>query len=444
MSAFSKEFLWGAATSSFQIEGAAHVHGKGTSIWDDFCKIPGKISDNSHGEIACDHYHRMAEDVNLMKQLSLQAYRFSLAWPRIIPQGKGAIETAGLDFYERLIDHLLENEIQPFPTLYHWDLPSALQKEGGWTHPDMPLWFAEYTQAVIHRLGDRVIHWTTLNEPHVFTWLGHGLGVHAPGHRNIPEYAATIRNALLAHGHATQVLRAHSPEIQVGLANSLLRIEPTTEADAFAADCMDQITNRIWMDPVIHGTLPEWADQYLKQHGTTITAQDLEVIHSDPDFIGVNYYNRVLASSTQSPEQPFQMNHPDYPGVVKTDIGWEVYPKGLEFTLTMLRDRYHNIPAYITENGACYNDVPGADGQIHDSKRVDFYQQHMKALEKCVANGCDVRGYFAWSLMDNFEWSHGYSKRFGLVFVDYPQGNKRILKDSALWYQQWIQACHIR
>lgn len=438
MKAFPKSFLWGAATSSFQIEGATHADGRGSSIWDDFCRTPGKVSDGSNGDIACDHYHRYPEDIALMKSLGLQAYRFSIAWPRILPQGTGKVNPAGLDFYERLVDGLLAAGIEAFPTLYHWDLPSALQDKGGWTHPDSPQWFTEYTQAVVKRLGDRAQNWTTLNEPHVFTWLGYGLGFHAPGHTDRTAYCQTVRNALLAHGRASQVLRAHNSALRVGIANSLLRIEPAAPGEEAAADAMDQITNRIWMDPIIHGEVPAWARGFLQNSGTEISSSDLSIIHQKPDFVGVNYYNRLLASSTGIPERPYTLQHPDYPGVVKTDIGWEVYPQGLQYTLEMLRDRYGNIPAYITENGACYNDEPSSDGQIHDTRRTDYYRQHLDAMEKSIVAGCDVRGYFAWSLMDNFEWAHGYSKRFGLVHVDYARDNLRTPKDSALWYQNKI------
>lgn len=437
MSVFPAKFQWGAATSSFQIEGAAFADGKGPSIWDDFCRTPGKISDHSNGDTACDHYYRYPADIALMQNLGLQAYRFSIAWPRIMPQGTGTIAPGGLDFYDRLVDALLAAGIEPYPTLYHWDLPNALQAKGGWTNPDMPLWFAEYTRVVAERLTDRCKRWTTLNEPHVFTWLGYGLGFHAPGHTSRAEYSASVRNALLAQGLSSQALRSLSPSLQVGMANSLLRIEPATSSDHQAADYMDQITNRIWMDPLIHGTIPDWARNYLENYGTTISDSDLRTMHSRPDFIGVNYYNRLLASATGNPERPYTLGHPDYAGVVKTDIGWEVYPQGLRYTLEMLRDRYGNIPAYITENGACYNDGPDSSGRIRDDKRIDYLRGHLETLQACIAEGCDVRGYFAWSLMDNFEWAHGYSKRFGMVYVDYAT-LQRTPKDSALWYRDWI------
>jgi len=243
---------------------------------------------------------------------------------------------------------------------------------------------------------------------------------------------------LLAHGQAHDILKSHSSRIQVGIANSLLRIEPADSDQEFAASAMDQITNRIWLDPIVHGTLPPWARQYLENNGTHFSTTDLQAIHRRPDFLGVNYYNRLLAKKTDIAEKTFLLEHPDYPGVLKTDIGWEVYPDGLRYTLEMLRDQYDNIPAYITENGACYNDVPGPDGQIHDSRRIDYLKKHLESLAQSLTEGCDVRGYFAWSLLDNFEWAHGYSKRFGLVYVDFARDQTRILKDSALWFRDWI------
>ncbi len=433
-----KPFLWGAATSAFQIEGAPDADGKGPSIWDAFCREPGRIADASNGDVACDHYHRLESDVALLKDLHLKAYRFSLSWPRIQPEGMGGPNAAGLDFYERLVDQLLQKGIEPMPTLYHWDLPLALQAKGGWTHPDCALWFAEYASLVAKRLGDRISSIVTLNEPHVFTWLGYGLGVHAPGHKNLQEYAASVRTALLAHGRAVVALRSVKESLAIGIANSLLRIEPASPEETQAASRMDQIVNRIWLDPVIHGTLPPWAGEWLQAHGTAISGDDLQIINARTDFVGVNYYNRVLAQTRPSDGFPYTLSHPDYPGVNKTDIGWEVYADGLQHTLRMLRDDYGNIPSYITENGACYNDTPSPDGAIHDERRLRYLESHLEALKKSQEEGCDVRGYFAWSLMDNFEWAYGYSMRFGLVHVDYENQARRTLKDSAHWYRAYI------
>jgi len=430
--------LWGAATSSFQIEGGASQDGKGSSIWDTFCRTPGKILDQSNGDVACDHYNRIESDVSMMKGLGFDAYRFSIAWARIFPQGTGAVNTAGLDFYDRLTDELLKKGIKPFPTLYHWDLPQALQDLGGWTHPNISEWFAEYANVVVRRLGDRIQDWTTLNEPHVFTWLGYGVGVHAPGHTSKQEYAQSIRGALLAHGRAALAIRAVNSNLRVGIANCWPIVQPLNDAQLDAARNLDQINNRIWFDPIIHGTVPAYAQKVLGAQGVTITTEDLKVIHQKLDFVGINYYMRLLAYAGKDPNRPFIMEHPRYEGAQITDIGWEVYPDGLRQVLAIMRNDYGNLPVYITENGASYDTGVSEDGGVHDEKRVDYYRRHLNSLQDAVREGSAVEGYFAWSFMDNFEWSHGYMQRFGLVYVDYANNGKRILKDSALWYKDYI------
>jgi len=438
----TKRILWGSATSSFQIEGGSTADGKGPSIWDTFCRTPGKISDQSNGDFACDHYHRFREDIALMKDLGLETYRFSIAWPRIVPLGSGAINSKGFDFYEQLVDELLAQGIEPYPTLYHWDLPQALQDIGGWTHPDISLRFAEYTSAVVARLADRVKKWTTLNEPHVFTWLGHGIGIHAPGITDKRQFSLSIRNALLAHGRGAQAIRAIDPSLQVGIANCWPVIQPLEPQFEAAAHKLDQITNRIFIDPIIHGTVPEFAREFLASVDVHISPEDLRIMHQPLDFVGINYYMRMLASETGNPAKPFNLAHPRYDGAQITDVGWEVYPDGLETVLKIFREEYGNLPLYITENGAAYNDIPGADGAIHDARRVDYYRRHIEAVLKAQRAGSDICGYFAWSLMDNFEWSHGYAQRFGLVYVDYENNCQRIPKDSALWYKNWIRDSH--
>ncbi len=432
-------FQWGVATSSFQIEGGAQQDGRGESIWDTFCKQQGKIFDKSNGDVACDHYNRLEQDLDLLKDLGVNAYRFSIAWPRIYPQGFGTLEPRGLDFYKRLMEGLLQRDITPFPTLYHWDLPQALQDVGGWTHDDTPLHFASYAETVIKALGSYTPHWTTLNEPHVFCYLGYELGVHAPGHTSRKEHMQAIRNALRAHGLGAQAIRTHKSNALVGIANCYPLPEPLADNSIEAADWADQMTNRIYFDPFLKGTVPPFVAQEMEKVGIKISSHDLSQIQGKLDFVGINYYNRMLARPGGFPEKPYVLEHPRYPGVQITDIGWEVYPQGLEEVLRRMRDDYGNLPVYITENGASYHDGVSADGMVHDQRRVEFYQKHLGAVANAQQNGCNVAGYFAWSMMDNFEWSHGYSQRFGIVHVDYAT-QKRTLKDSALWYRDYIRA----
>lgn len=430
-------FIWGVATSSFQIEGATHEDGRGSSIWDTFCAQPGKIFDRSNGDVACEHFHRLEEDLNLIQSLGVNAYRFSIAWPRILPQGTGLVELRGLDFYERLIDGLLKRNIQPFPTLYHWDLPQALQDLGGWTHEDLPAYFADYASVVTQKFADRITHWTTLNEPHVFCYLGYELGVHAPGHTSRKEHLQAIRNALRAHGLAAKTIRSIQTTAKVGIANCYPLPQALNSHSEEAADWADQITNRIYFDPILLGTVPPFVREQMECVGVVISETDMQDIRDPLDFVGINYYNRMMARPGGFPEKPFILEHPRYPGARITDIGWEHFPQGLLEVLHRMRDRYPSLPVYITENGAAYNLGPDTQGQIHDKDRVDFYQTHLESIDQARKDGCLIGGYFAWSLMDNFEWSHGYSQRFGLVHVDY-KTQKRTLKDSALWYKKRI------
>lgn len=434
----NNSFLWGAATSSYQIEGAVNIDGRSPSIWDTFCATPGKISDGSSGAVACDHYNRLEEDVGIMQRLGLQAYRFSIAWPRILPEGVGKVNDKGLDLYERLLDYLLAADILPFPTLYHWDLPQVLQDKGGWTNPDISHWFAEYTQAVVRRLGDRVKQWTTLNEPHVFTLLGHLTGSHAPGHTNRAHYFLAMRNALLAHGRSSLVLRSHHNNLQVGIANCWPLIQPLGPEHEVAANHANQLTNRIWFDPLYLGKIPEFAAKKMEQYGASLSEEELRLVHNPPDFVGLNYYMRMLAKNSPDPDKTFELSHPRYPGAVITDIGWEVYPQGLSAVLEIIRDEYGNPPVYITENGASYGDGPDCNGVVRDLRRVEYYQQHLQALENSRTQGCAVAGYFAWSLLDNFEWAKGYQDRFGLVHVDYANKCRRTIKQSGFWYSDHI------
>lgn len=431
---FPARFRFGVATSSYQIEGAVHEDGRGPSIWDTFCAEPGRILDGSSGAVACDHYHRWPADLDLIQSLGVDSYRFSVAWPRIQPTGQGAANAAGLDFYERLVDGLLARGLTPYLTLYHWDLPQALQDQGGWTHRDTALRFAEYAGLVAGRLGGRVASYATLNEPWCSSILSYQLGEHAPGLRDRRAALSAAHHLLLGHGEAIRVLRGLVPQAELGLVLNLNPTYPATEreADQAAARRVDGEFNRWFLDPVLRGEYPAdiWA-----QYGDDVPAVqpgDLSTMQQPLDFLGVNYYSRSYVSvDGQQPE-----------GAHYTQMGWEVYPDGLRDLLLRLHRDYPLPPLYITENGAAYPDTvsPGtasgtAEAQtVHDPERVRYFAAHLEAARQALAAGVDLRGYFAWSLMDNFEWAHGYSKRFGLVHVDYAT-QARVLKDSARWYQ---------
>jgi beta-glucosidase len=446
---FPSNFFWGAATASYQIEGAWNEDGKGESIWDRFSHTPGKIANGDTGDVACDHYHRWQEDIRLMQAIGLNAYRFSLAWPRILPDGRGKINQAGLDFYSRLVDGLLAAGITPFVTLYHWDLPQALQDEGGWAARSTARAFADYTDGATRRLGDRVKHWITLNEPSVSAIVGHLFGEHAPGFRDPAMTLVVSHHLLLSHGWALPVIRQNSPGAQVGLS---LNVNWTVPASPSAADYdAFRQSNGMWVrwyfDPLYgrHYPADMVADAikrgYLPQEGLTFVKEnDLEAIAAPSDFLGLNYYTRFLARSQDMPEEQnlsptvFQAPRNDADWF---DMGWEVYPEGLFRVLSWLYFHYQPPKIYITENGCSYSDSPDKDGRVHDQRRIRYLSSHIDAAQRAIQAGIPLEGYFVWSLLDNFEWGHGYSQRFGLVWVDY-QNQKRILKDSALWYKQVI------
>jgi beta-glucosidase len=432
---FPEGFIWGVATAAYQIEGAWDEDGKGESIWDRFSHTPGKIANGDTGDIACDHYHRWREDVTLMKELGLHAYRFSVSWPRLLPEGRGRLNDAGLDFYSHLVDGLLEAAIEPFITLYHWDLPQALQDQGGWPARTTAEAFIEYADLVTRRLGDRVKHWITFNEPYVSAMVGYLEGRHAPGHSNLDEALAAAHHLLLGHGWAVPVIRRNSPEAQVGITLNLSGQTPASPsaADRAAAWLRDGLVNRWFLDPLSARGYP--AD-IVQHHGNPmdfVQAGDLEAIAVPLDFLGVNYYTRgVVAEAENAPRTVF-------PNPERTEMGWEVYPEGLYELLGRLHFDYRFPALYVTENGAAYPDQIGPDGQVDDPLRVAFLKEHLRAAAQAIEAGVPLRGYFAWSLMDNFEWTHGYSKRFGLIYVDYPT-QRRILKTSAHWYRQAIAA----
>jgi beta-glucosidase len=437
---FPEGFIWGAATAAYQIEGAWDEGGKGESIWDRFSHTPGKIANGDTGDVACDHYHRWREDVALMKELGLHAYRFSMSWPRLLPEGRGRVNAAGLDFYSRLVDALLEAAIEPSITLYHWDLPQALQDQGGWPARATAEAFVEYADLAARKLGDRVKHWITFNEPYVSAMVGYLEGRHAPGHSDLNEALAAAHHLLLAHGWTAPVIRRNSPGAQVGITLNLSGQTPASPsaADRAAAWQQDGGINRWFLDPLSARGYPADIVRHYENPMDFVQAGDLEAIAVPLDFLGVNYYARgVVRSSVVSEAE----NAPRtvFPNPERTEMGWEVYPEGLYEVLGRVHFDYRFPALYITENGAAYPDQIGPDGQVDDPLRVAFLKEHLAAAERAIAAGVPLHGYFAWSLMDNLEWAHGYSKRFGLIYVDY-QTQRRVLKTSAHWYRQVIAA----
>jgi beta-glucosidase len=443
---FPPGFLWGTATASYQIEGAVHEDGRGESIWDRFSHTPGKIQDGSTGDVACDHYHRWREDIGLMKELGLQAYRFSIAWPRILPNGRGAINQAGLDFYSRLVDALLAAGITPFATLYHWDLPQTLQDAGGWPDRATAEAFVEYADVTSRALGDRVKHWITHNEPWCVSILSHQIGEHAPGWHDWPAALAAAHHVLLSHGWAVPVLRQNSPGAEVGITLNFTPATPASSSpeDVAATRWFDGFFNRWFADPLYRGAYPEdmvaayTAEGHLPSGGPAfVHPGDLAAISAPIDFLGVNYYTRAVignpgeAAAAPTPTQMEAAN------AEHTEMGWEVYPAGLHDLLVRLQTDYRPGKLYVTENGASYSDGPGADGRVADERRRHYLRDHFAACKQAIDDGVHLAGFFVWSLMDNFEWAKGYTQRFGIVWVDYAT-QQRTPKDSALWYAQVI------
>ena len=435
-SSFPQDFLWGAATASYQIEGAAHEDGRGESVWDRFCATPGKVRNGDSGERACDFYHRYPEDVALMRELGLGAFRFSIAWPRILPTGRGTVNEAGLDFYDRLVDELLTHGIEPFPTLFHWDTPQALEDQGGWPSRATAEAFAEYAEVVVRRLGDRVRHWITHNEPWVHAWIGHSWGQHAPGRTSEADAVAAAHHLLLSHGWAVDVIRAAAPDAQVGIAPNLAQSYPASETpeDVAAAWQVDGEANRWFLDPIFRGSYPPDLLERNELAVPVIQDGDLAAMAAPIDFLGVNNYFRFIVSA--GADGPRMERHAEHQ---HTDMGWEVYPDGLRQLLVRVTRDYAPRAIYITENGAAFVDVQGHDGRVHDPERTAFLQTHIAAVSQAIEDGAPVKGYFVWSLLDNFEWAYGYSKRFGIVYVDYPT-LVRVPKDSFYWYRDFIAA----
>ncbi len=446
---FPDQFLWGAATAAYQIEGAWDADGKGESIWDRFSHTPGKVQDGDTGDIACNHYDRWQEDIALMVELGLQAYRFSFSWPRVLPAGRGRVNQPGLDFYSRLVDGLLEAGITPFATLYHWDLPQALQEEGGWAARSTAEAFVEYADVISRHLGDRVGHWITHNEPSVAAYNGNLTGEHAPGFTDMRIALPVSHHVLLSHGWAVPVLRRNSPGAEVGITinvNAIQTASPSAaDYDSFRYN--DGIWTRWFMDPIYGRGYPadlvvdHIASGSLPPEGLTFVRDgDLEAIAAPTDFLGLNYYCRNLARNTDIPEAenlPQTVFQAPRDETNWTEMGWEVYPRGLAEVLARLYFEYQVPKIYITENGASYSDGPDEEGRVRDERRRSYLRDHFAWAHQALALGIPLAGYFVWSFLDNFEWARGYAQRFGLVWVDFDT-QARILKDSAHWYRQVI------
>ena len=444
---FPSDFIWGVATSSYQIEGAWNEDGRSESIWDRFSHTPGKIKDGSNGDVACDHYHRWREDIALMQRLGIKSYRFSIAWPRILPEGRGQVNQAGLDFYSRLVDGLLEAGIEPCATLYHWDLPQVLQDQGGWTARATAEAFVEYAEVVSQALGDRVKRWVTHNEPWCASYLSYALGEHAPGLRDWPAAILAAHHLLLSHGWAVPVLRRNSPGAEVGITLNVSLVLPASPstADYAAFRRHDGNMHRWFLDPLYGRHYPadmvaEYsAAGYLPEGLAFVQPGDLEAIAAPTDFLGINYYTRSVMRG-HVPE------HENLPHTVVrasaehwTEMGWEVAPESLTDELLQLHLTYRPGKIYITENGASYSDGPDSSGRVRDTRRLEYLRGHLAAVHRAIQAGVPLAGYYAWSLLDNFEWAFGYLQRFGLVWVDY-ETQQRIPKDSALWYGETIAA----
>lgn len=442
------DFRWGVATSAYQIEGAVAADGRTPSIWDTFCRVPGAVHDGDTGDIACEHYTRMPADVALLSELAVDSYRFSVAWPRVQPRGRGPANPAGLAFYDRLVDELLAQGIDPWLTLYHWDLPQELEDAGGWPVRDTAYRFADYSMLVFDALGDRVPTWTTLNEPWCSAMLGYAYGVHAPGRRDLAAAIHAVHHLLLGHGLAAEAIRATATgPIELGITLNSDHAYPASDsvADMYAARRADGLSTRIYLDPLVHGRYPDDVVTDLARRGIELPVLpgDLATISTPIDVLGLNYYFSQRFSGVD--EQGRTLDDDGLPvtrtlpfGKPRTAMDWEIVPEGFTDLMVRLGRDYPGLPIVITENGSAFDDVPDETGFVADQGRIDYFVSHLAAVAAARQQGADVRGYFAWSLLDNFEWAYGYDKRFGIVRVDY-QTQRRIPKQSALWYRDTIK-----
>lgn len=436
---FPKDFIWGVATSAYQIEGAWDEDGRKPSIWDTFSHTPGRVADNENGDVASDHYHRWKEDISLMSELGIKAYRFSTAWPRILPDGTGNVNKKGLDFYDRMVDELLKRKIEPYVCLFHWDLPQVLQDKGGWPNREITSYFAEYARVVAGRLGDRVKVWFTHNEPWVAAFVGHFLGEHAPGSKDIKAAVRSLHHILLSHGLAVDVIRSEVKQsVRIGITLNLIPVHPATDSkkDRAAADRVDMFMNRIVLDPLLKGTSPIQESSIAKLLTEKLIQDgDLEKIRQ-LDILGVNYYSRAMMK--HDPKFPIvnvaqvQPEGNEYSGM------WEIYPEGMYDILKQVWAYHPTCELMITENGVPVPDGVDFDGRVRDERRICYLQNHISQVHRAIQDGIPIKGYFHWSMMDNFEWALGYGPRFGLVYVDF-KTQKRILKDSGRWFAQVIR-----
>ena len=435
--AFPEGFVWGTAASAYQIEGSVRADGRGESIWDRFAARPGAVHGGDDGSVACDFYRRYPVDIGLMKALGVDAFRFSVAWPRVVPDGTGAVNERGLDFYDRLVDALLDAGIEPWVNLFHWDLPQTLEDDGGWPSRATAAAFARYAALVAARLGDRVRMWITHNEPYCGSWLGYGLGVHAPGRTSVRDAFAAAHHLLLSHGLAVDAIRAEAKEPTVGIVLDSWPAHPATDdpADAAAARAVDGVRNRWFFDAVLRGAYPEDVLERYAADAPPVQDGDMETIAVPIDFLGINNYSRTLVRAGGGPEG-HDVRAPHAP---LTAMGWEIYPPGIREVLCRVHRDYDVPPLYVTENGAAFADVRTHDGKIHDVDRIAYLDAYLDQVAGAIEDGVDVRGYFVWSLLDNFEWALGYWRRFGLVYVDYPT-LARIPKSSFTWYRKLIRA----
>lgn len=438
---FPPDFVWGTATAAYQIEGAARDDGRSASIWDTFCAIPGKVRNGDSGLVACDHYYRLDEDLDVIAGLGVGAYRFSVSWPRVIGDD-GRVNQKGLDFYRRIVDGLRHRGVRPLITLYHWDLPQRVEDRGGWTARETAHEFADYACTVHDALRGEVGEFTTLNEPWVSAFMGYGNGMHAPGRRDQQAAVTAAHHLLLAHGLAAQALRAADADVKVGITLNLSPVSPwrDTDADRAAARRFDGQQNRLFLDPVLRGEYPQDVIELFRDVTDFgfVRDGDLALIGAPIDHLGINYYRPNLVVDEPDSDDPVHGGVRLPEGVEVTAMGWPVQPDGLTELLRRLRDDYKPVPLYIAENGAAFDDVLQPDGTVDDQRRVEYLRGHLRAAHAALQAGVDLRGYFVWSLLDNFEWTEGYAKRFGLVYVDYPT-QRRILKASAHWYAQVIR-----
>jgi len=441
MTPFPRNFIFGASTSAYQIEGSPLEDGAGPSNWHRFAHTPGKTRLNQTGDVATDHYRRFREDVALMHELGLQSYRFSISWSRVLPEGRGALNRKGIDFYSQLVDALLANDIVPNATLFHWDLPAALEDRGGWLNPDTAGWFGDYATSMYRALGDRVALWATLNEPWVVMDAGYVHGVHAPGHRDWRAAPRVAHNLLRAHGTGVQAFRAERAGGEVGVVVNLEPKYPASDspADLAAVERADAYMNRFFLDPILRRSYPDELHDVFGAAWSDPPAADLALIAEPIDFVGINYYKRSVTRDDPA-AIPVREGSVPQPQHVHTELGWEVYPPALLRTLLWVKERYGDIPLYITENGAAFADPDHVSADVvEDQQRVDYLREHLRAAAEAIAAGVKLRGYYVWSLLDNYEWAEGFTKRFGIVHVDF-ETLTRTLKRSALFYRDVIQS----